>query len=75
MTMSKLFDVREWVADHTTNGEISVTLWVDLKDGTQSFVIFPSSIRRPACVELVREYNGILTSCEWDDMIKRISIL
>ena len=81
--MSKLFAVGEKVANHTTDGEISATmwdenesaLWVDLKDGTRSFVIFPSSIRSSACAELVSEYNGMLTSCEWDDMIERISIL
>lgn len=83
MTMEKLFDVGEKVANHTADGEISATmwdanenaLWVDLKDGTRSFVIFPSSIRSSACAELVREYNGTLTSYEWDDMIERISIL
>ena len=83
MTIRKLFAVGEKVPKHTADGEISITMWnenenirwVDLKDGTRSFVIFPSSIRSSACDELVSEYNGMLTSCEWDDMIERISIL
>lgn len=51
-------------------------VWVvDLKDGEMCAVEKPVGIKTAAWLELIDDYKGKLTRCEWETMIRQISIL
>lgn len=51
-------------------------VWVvHLKDGEMCSVGKPHGVKTAAWLELIDDYKGKLTRCEWETMIRQISIL
>lgn len=62
--------------DTSVDTYVGHLVWVvHLKCGGLHGVSKPQGIKKEAWVELIEDYKGKLTLCEWKTMIRQISVL